>query len=118
MQTSAKSYGAKISFKKSMELCKPLVGKRVSFVKTFLQNLIDQKESLNGMYYTNTAKDFLTLVKSAEANARQKNMDTEKLFIRILKADKGYKFVRPKSLAKFRGRKAKITNLQITVEEK
>lgn len=118
MQVSAKASGAKISFKKSIEICDELRGKKLSSAKNLLQHLIDKRESLDGKYYTDTAKEFLTLLNSAEANAKQKNLDANKLFVKILKADKGYKFVRPKSLAKFRGRQAKMTNLQITVEER
>ncbi len=118
MQVSAKAFGSKISFKKSIEICDELRGKKLSFAKTLLQNLIDRKESLDGKYHTDTAKEFLTLLNSAEANAKQKNLDANKLFIKTMKADKGYKFIRPKSLAKFRGRQAKVTNLQITVEER
>ena len=118
MQVSAKLSGARISFKKSMELCKELRGKKVSFAQSFLQSLLAKKQSLDGKYYTSTARDFLTLINSVESNAKQKNLDTGKLFIRVFKADKGYKFIRPKSLAKFRGRQAKMTNLQIIVEDR
>ena len=45
-------------------------------------------------------------------------MNTDKLFVRIAKADKGYRYVRPKSLAKFRGREAKVTNLSVILEER
>jgi len=118
MQASTKVSGEKISFKKSMELCRQLKGKSTSSAENFLQNLIDEKQSFNRKFYTKTAKGFLSLLKSAEANAKQKNMDTNKLFIRNIRSDKGEKFVRPKSKAKFRGRVAKITNLQIILEER
>ena len=118
MQASAKVYGAKISSKKSFELVKHIRGKKLSKAKTFLQNLIEEKQALDGKFYTSTATEFLNVLNSAEANAKQKNLDANKLFVKIAKADRGYKFIRPKSKAKFRGRKAKITNLEIIVEQR
>ena len=38
--------------------------------------------------------------------------------MKVAKADKGYKYVRPKSLAKYRGREAKVTNISVVLEEK
>ena len=118
MQASAKVSGSRISFKKSIELAKQIRGKKLSSAQAFLKNLVEEKQAFDGKFYTTTAKEFLTLLNAAEANAKQKNLDTTKLFIKIAKADKGYKFVRPKSLAKYRGRKAKMSNLELIVEER
>ncbi len=107
----------RISLKHSMVLCDNLRGKRMSRAKTILENLLSEKESLDGKYYTNASEKFLEILKNIEVNAKQKNMDAEKLFIKKIKADRGYEFRRPKSRFKFRGRKAKSTSVTIEVEE-
>lgn len=118
MPASAKLLGASVSLKHSLKLCRAITGKRVSYAKGFLNNLLSGKESLDGKYYSGSAKTLLEVLESAEANARQKNMNIEKLFVKIAKANKGEKFVRPRTRFKFRGQKSRITNLSITLEER
>lgn len=115
---SAKLVGARISLKHAVVVCKVLKGKKLSKAKELLQNLLDKKESIGGKYYTKTCKTILQLLSSAESNARQKDLVLEKTFIKKIKADKGRVFIRPKSRAKFRGRKAKVTNIEIMLEER
>lgn len=117
MQATAKTT-ARISLKHSIILCKILRGKRLERAKSLLQNLIEKKESIDGKYYTKASRHFLELLENVEANAKQKDMDSNKLFVKNIKADKGFTFLLPKSRAKFRGRKAKVTNLEVVVEER
>jgi len=112
---SASISNARISFKHSVILCKEIRGKNVEKAKRFLQNLIDEKESLDGKYYTNASKKFLEIIKNAEENAKVKNLDVEKLFIKTAKADKGERFVRPKTRWGLRGREAKSSNIKIVL---
>jgi len=112
---SASISNARISFKHSIILCKEIKGKKLEKAKTFLQNLVDEKESLDKKYYTNASKKILEVIKNAEQNAKVKNIDVEKLFIKIAKADKGEKFVRPKTRWGLRGRNAKSTNIKIVL---
>ncbi len=114
---SAYARGARISFKNSIIICKTIKGLKLEKAKQLLQNLIEQKTSLNGKYYTNTCKKILEILQNAEANAKQKNLDTEHLFIKLAKADKGPKLITPKKM-KFRGRQAKVTNIEIILEER
>ncbi len=114
----AKVSGAKVSFKDAVTVSKLLRRKKVGSVKNLLSQMLSEKKSIEGKYYTQTAEKFLEVVKAAEANAKQKNLNTEKLFIKNAKADRGYTFVRPKSRFKFRGRRGKITNLTVEVEER
>ena len=115
---SAELIGARISLKHSIILCKKLKGMKLNKAKRFLQNLIDKKESIDGKYYTKASRILLKLLESGEANATQKNLNVEKLYIQLAKADKGRKFIRPKSRFKFRGREAKVTNLKIVLGER
>lgn len=115
---TARIEDARISFKHSITICKSLRKKRVEKAKNFLENLIDRKINLDGKYHPNAAKKILQILKEAEANAKVKGLDPEKIFIKTVKADKGPKFIRPKSRWRLRGRKAKSTNITIIVEER
>ena len=98
---------------------KPVVkNKRIDKAKRFLEGLIEQKISLNGKYHTNAAKQILEVLKTAEANARVKKLDPGRLYVKIAKADKGETFLRPRSRWRFRGRKAKVTRIEIILEER
>lgn len=117
-EAKARIENARVSLKDSIILCKKIKGMKFEKAKTFLENLINKKIDLNGKYYTNAAKKFLEVLKNAEANAYTKNFDLEKTFIKIIKADKGEKFIRPRSRWKFRGTKAKSTHLTVILEER
>lgn len=110
--------GERISFKHSQIVADNVRGKNLAKAKNFLTEILEGDKTIDGKVFPKATQAFLTLLKSAEANAKQKNMNTEKLFVKILKADKGYRYVRPKSLAKYRGREAKVTNLSVTLEER
>jgi len=109
----------RISFKHSQGVADSIRNKNLAKAKSFLTEVLAEKKTIDGKkIFPKATHAFLTLLKSAEANAKQKNMDTEKLFIKIVKADRGYKYVRPKSLAKYRGREAKVTSISVVLEEK
>ncbi|MEM5834376.1 MAG: uL22 family ribosomal protein [Candidatus Aenigmatarchaeota archaeon] len=109
---------ARVSLEHCVIICRELKNKKVGEAKKFLEMLIDKKISLNGKYYTKAAKQILEILKSAEANAKVKNLNQEKLFIKVAKADKGRVFIRPKSRWRFRGRKAKVTRIEIILGER
>jgi ribosomal protein L22 len=109
---------ARISLKHAIVICKSLRNKKVDKAKRFLKNLIDKKVSLKRKYYTKAAKKILEVLETAEANAKVKNLNLEKLFIKTAKADKGPTLIRPRSRFRFRGRKFKSTHITIEVEER
>jgi large subunit ribosomal protein L22 len=115
---SAKVYGRalRISTKNSVVVCRAINGMNLIKGKTLLQDLIDQKRDLNGKYYTKTAKEILGIVRSAEANAEFKGLDTSRLVI-FASAHKGFTFIRPRRL-KMRRQRRKITNIQIVLQQK
>jgi ribosomal protein L22 len=115
---SAKFENARISLKSSRIICKALQGKKADKAKAMLQGMVDGKRSLNGKYYTNASKKILEVLKNAEANAKAKMMNEESLFVILVKADKGRTFVRPRSRSGRRGEKAKMTHLEIILEER
>jgi len=115
---SASIENARISLKHSAAICKELKGKKLESAKNFLEKLLDKKISLGKKYYPSAAKQILEILESAEANAKQKGLAEEKLFIRKIKADQGFTFVKPKSRWHFRGRKAKSTTLIVELGER
>jgi len=115
---SARVENARVSLKSSKILCKEIKGKKVERAKALLEGLISEKHSLGGKYYTKTANKLLEVLKSAEANARVKMMDETKLFVMSAKCDKGRTFMRPRSRMGRRGERAKMTHLEIIVEER
>ncbi|MBI5872239.1 hypothetical protein HZB88_04105, partial [archaeon] len=94
-KATARFDDARVSFKQSLILCKEIKGKSLAKAKTFLQNLVDQKVSLNGKYYPTTAEKFLEILKNVESNTKQKGLVLEKTFVKTAKADAGEAFVKP-----------------------
>jgi ribosomal protein L22 len=121
MRAIARGRNLRISTKDSIILCERIRGLRLEKAKNFLKNLIDKKASINGKYYTNTAKQILQLLEQAEANARIKNLNIDKLFVQSAKADKGIKILRYGRIGLKRGRgfrRGKSTHVEITLVEK
>lgn len=115
---SVKVYGRnlRISRKSSAIVCRVLTGFNLDKGKRLLENLIAQKESLDGKYYTNVAKELSLLLRQAESNAEFKGLDTSRLFIHA-SAHKGFTFWRPRRF-KLRRRKRKMTNIQLVLEQR
>ncbi len=117
-RASAKAIDARISLKSSRIICNKLRETRVSKSKKLLEGMIAEKRSLNKKYYTKTVKKILELLVNAEANAASKGLDKERLFIYMIKADKGRTFNRPRSKMGRRGERAKMSHIEIVLGEK
>ena len=117
LEVKAKLFGARISFKKALILSKFIRKRKVRDAKKFLKDLLEKKVNVKGKYFTNTSFTILKFLNNVEANAKQKNLNLEKLFIKSFKVNKGSKLIFPKR-AKFAGRKAKSVNLEVVVEER
>ncbi len=109
---------ARISIKDSVTILKNIRNKPVNKVKAFLQDLIDEKRDIRKKYYTGASKEILGVIKEAEANAESLGLDTEKLFLKEATANKSFTFMLPKSRWSHRGKKAKICQINVTVEER
>ncbi len=108
--------GLRISQKSSVTVCRKVTGMRSDKAKQLLQNLVSQKQSLDGRFYTNTSKEILELISSAEKNADSKGLDTEKLYVHA-SAHKGFSFFRPRGW-KRRREQRKVTNLQVVLVQR
>lgn len=101
-----------------MILCKELKGKKLEKGRRFLEDLVAGKVDIGGKYYQKAASKFLELLQTGEANARQKGLNLERLFIKQIKADKGLRFYRPRSLWHLRRQRIKSVNLTVELEER
>lgn len=125
----AKITNADISTKVAIELANMLRGKPTEEAKTYLEQVVKKKKAVPfkrftngvghrkgmaaGRYPVKASEAFLTLIKSAEANA-----ENQDLFgpykITTLKANKGPK---RRSYGRQRGRTQKNTHIDIQIEE-
>jgi len=115
---TAKLTSARISPLKSRVILDRIRNRNLSYAKKLLNNLLDKKFSIDGKYYTKTAEILLAFLESVEANAKQNKLDSERLFVKTITADKGEKNLRGRSRWRLRGRKAKSTNLKVVLEER
>lgn len=115
---SARVYGRSlnVSAKSSETVCRKITGMNLEKAKKLLGNMVSQKHSLGGKYYTNTSMEILSLLKSAESNAEVKGLDTARLMVHA-SGHQGYTFMRPRRLKMRRTRK-KITNVQVVLVER
>lgn len=106
----------RISAKDSMEVCKALRGMALPRATGFLEQVIAGKQSIRGKYHTSTAKEFLSLLKSAEANADFRGLDAERLFLQA-SAHKGYSYHTSRRI-KSRGQKRGVTHIDLVLTQR
>lgn len=109
---------ARISLRDSITILKNVRKKPVNKVKAFLNDLINEKRNIRGKHFTGASKEILRLVEEAEANAESLGLDTEKLFLKEAVANKSFTYMLPKSRWSHRGKRAKLCQLKVTVEER
>lgn len=131
---TAEVYGKSlpISTKISVEICDAIRGKELAKAKNFLSEIAEMKRPLAlrkynrerphkrgnvaaGRYPLKASTEFLKLLGSAEANAANKGLDTNNLFINFAKADRAERRWR-------QGRKGRMvmksTHVRIILEER
>jgi len=102
-----------ISNKSALYVCRALNKKKFNDAKKLLEDLVSEKRSLKGKYYTKTAKEILNLLKTVESNANVKKMDLDKSIV-FISAHKGPTLLRGRRKRKF-GMKLKMSNIQIVI---
>ncbi len=108
--------GLRVSGRSSALICRKVSGMSLEKAKRLLENLVSQKQSLDGKYYTNASKELLGLLKSGESNAENKGLDASRLLVHA-SSHKGFTYMRPRRL-KLRGMQRKMTNLQVVLMER
>ena len=117
-QKHAKAYGANlgISTKGSEIICRVIRGKKLNVVERLINDIITKKRSLNGKYYTKTAKAVKDLIEGCKKNAEYIGLDNKRLFVHA-SAHKGVSIRRRRRKAGF-GSKIKSTNIELILIEK
>lgn len=119
-----------ISPRHSIEICNYLRHKKISRAKDFLKNVMETKEAVPyrkfkfdlahrpgmgpGRYPINASKAILSIVESAEANAKFKGMDTSALYIAVAVSQKASQ---PYRYGRHSRRQAKRTHIEIALKE-
>ena len=114
----SKAYGSnlRISTKSSEKICRVIRGKKLNAVKRLLVDLLDEKRSLNGKYYTKTVKQIKMLLESCEKNAEFMGLENGALFVHA-SAHTGTIMRRRRRKSSF-GSTLKSTNIEMMLIEK
>ncbi len=117
-ENHAKAYGRglRISTKSAKKVSDLIRGKKLNAVKRLLRDLLEQKRSISGKYYTKAVSHILDLLESCEKNADSLGLDKKKLFVHC-SVHKGPNFRRRRRKAAF-GSTMKSTNVEIILIEK
>ena len=128
----AKSFGRDlpVSLKDSVNLCRALRGMKLEDAKDFLEDVIKRErpvpyfrylDSIShrkgmgpGRYPVKEAKYILKVLENAEANAENKELDTENLYIMHIAAHKGR--IRKSYIPRAYGRSTEIRRDRVHIE--
>lgn len=105
-----------VSLKNAKVICRVIRKKKLSQVKRLLDDLLAQRRSLKGKYYTKTVREIKKVLESCEKNAEYLGLDKDRLFV-YASAHKGPTLWRPRRKADF-GNIMKSTNVEIILVEK
>ncbi|MFP4608298.1 MAG: 50S ribosomal protein L22 [Candidatus Natronoplasma sp.] len=137
-EITAKAYRNEfqISPKKSVEVCDMLRGRDVEKALNILDEVIDgdravpykkhdkrvahQKGIGSGGYPKKVCKKIKSLIEECKANAENKGLDTDEMFIKHLTAYKGspVEGFRPRAFGRSSPHNTQTTNIEIILEEK
>ncbi len=79
----AKAYGdnLSVSTKNALKVCRAITRKKLTTAKRLLEDLMTEKRSLKGKYYTNACAAILSVLESCEKNAEFMGLEMDKLFV-------------------------------------
>lgn len=104
-----------VSLKDAKVICRVIRKKKLSQVKRLLDDLLAQRRSLKGKYYTKTVRGIREILENCEKNAEYLGLDKDRLFV-YASAHKGPTLWRPRRKADF-GNIMKSTNVEIILVE-
>ncbi len=138
-QVKASARDLRVSFKEMVELVRELRGKSLEDARRMLEDVISLRRPVPfkrykkgvghrrqlqgwkaGRYPVKAAKLVMKLLKSAEANAEQKGLDTESLFIRHIAAQQGPKLRRffPRAFGRATPKIEQLVHVEVVLEER
>ena len=123
----------------SSEICREIRGKKLSKAEQYLEDVIAMKKAVPlrrynkgvahrrglknacaGRFPVKAASRILKVLKSAETNAEYKGLDTERLYIRHISAQRGriIKGIRPRAFGRASASNTLTTNVEVILEER
>ncbi len=138
-QVKASARDLRVSFKEMVELVRELRGRSLEDARRILEDVISLRRPVPfkrykkgvghrrqlqgwkaGRYPVKAAKLVMKLLKSAEANAEQKGLDTERLFIRHIAAQQGPKLRRffPRAFGRATPKIEQLVHVEVVLEER
>ena len=108
--------GMRISQKSASIVSRAIKNKPLNRAKRLLQDLKDERRTLEGKYYSKAVKAMLILLNSCEKNAEFKGLDMDRLFV-FASAHKGANIRRRRRKGAF-GSTMKNTNMEILLIER
>ena len=134
----AKAFGRDLplSLKDSVNLCRALKGMKLDDAKDFLENVIKKKRAVPyfryldsishrhgigpGRYPVKEAKHILKVLENAEANAENKDLDTDSLYIMHIAAHKGrvFKTYTPRAYGRATEIRRDRVHIEVILEER
>tara|TARA_Y100000310_G_scaffold337255_1_gene423871 strand:- start:210 stop:776 length:567 start_codon:yes stop_codon:yes gene_type:complete len=117
-QEHAKAYGDNlgVSTKNSIIICRAINNKKLTVARRLLEDVISEKRSLKGKYYTNATTAILELLGSCEKNAEFMGLEMDKLFVHA-GATHGVNRRRRRRKSGY-GTAMKLTNVEIMLIQK
>ena len=106
-----------ISELNAAKVCKSINRKKFVDAKKTLENLLNEKISLRGKYFTKTANEILKLLNQLESNARNKKLDSDALFL-FISAHKGPTMHRARRRWRKFGSRLKMCHVQAVLSDK
>ncbi len=134
----AKAFGRNLplSLKDSVNLCRALKGMKLDDAKDYLEEVIKKKKAVPyfryldsishrkgmgpGRYPVKEAKYILKVLENAEANAEDKELDTDSLYIMHIAAHKGevYKRYMPRAMGRSTEIRRDRVHIEVILEER
>jgi ribosomal protein L22 len=104
-----------ISTKHAIKICREINRMKFKDAKKFMEDLVDERISIERKYYRKAAKEILNFLNSVEQNAKAKNLEPENMEV-FISAHKGETTLRGRRKRSF-GMRLKMSNLQISLKK-
>ena len=101
----------------AVKVCKALNRKKFVDAKKMLEDVVSEKRSLKGKYFTKTSREILKLLNQIENNAKNKNLDVNAMFL-FISASKGPTLHRARRKWRKFGSRLKMCNVQAVLSDK
>ena len=106
-----------ISQLNAVKVCKSINRRKFADAKKILDDLLNEKISLKGKYFTKTTEEILKLLYQLENNAKSKKLNPDPLFL-FISANRGPTMHRARRRWRKFGSRLKICHIQAVLSDK